>query len=732
MSDGPKNTGNTEPHDDLLFAEDSNISEEDRQEILEQIDHVVDTNRIPVTKDLFRLKAKRGGALFPVLMNVILLGLAAAGILFAFRYFAVRQDSLSESARQYLSTEGRLIEEIREESETALRQKEQEIGRIQQELGELDRQSRELRQSMDERIQSREAELRARLQEELEQERARLQEQGISQEDISERLETLETQRAAEVAQQLEAFREEAQAEIRQKEQELAEAKSLAEEILQQASAEREQLRQEALQRERELRTQFEAEREVLESRSTEAETRLKEISELREREALVNDQITGAYASAIGQMRQGNVETALRELNSLEEFLGAPSIRTLPSVADRRQVELFIIENLKENLETKSVQPEERDSSLLEAANQAVNAREIAARAEQARNEGRLDDAKRLYSRALESIPALNRAYSGLRAIENNQTAGEIQSSIEAARALLEEGSREESLAEFKRAALMSAGSRSGLAEEAVNGMETILRRELAAAADEMESAVGAREDRITELGATLTQSRRRIAALTEDLEESEEELAELKSVLNERQTELDGADAAEIRERDRKIAELNGEIEELRESVQLARASGGAPSRSAVETAREDVYSGVLDYLDYVSGTDSETVKRQVRAKAEEDVQFRSVAERLQEILESGAEEARYLEFTETKLIGTVSSVTGGRVVIEPLAAVSAAQGNTIIIKRRTSSGEIPIATGEIYDAAAGRITAGLDTRLSSGRSPMVMDLVYMDMSE
>ncbi|MFP4561978.1 MAG: hypothetical protein ACLFRY_01595 [Spirochaetia bacterium] len=724
MSDGPIYTPEQEHNGDFIFVDDSNVTEEDRKEILEQIDHVVETNRIPVTGEMFRLKAKRGGGLFPLLMNVILLALAAGGIFYAFRYFETRQESLSEESRGYLSTEGRLIEEMRRESEARLRQKEMEIGRIRQELDELDRQSRELRQSMDERIESREAELRSRLEAELEAERRRLQAQGVSREDISERLDTLEQQRLNEAQDELEEFRAEAQAEIRQREQELAEARTLAEEILEEASVEREQLRQEALEREEELRTQFQAERQELETRSTEAEERLRELTALRERESLVNDQITGAYSSIIEKIREGDIDTALSELDNLKEFLNAPNIQTLPTVADRRRVELFIIDNLRENLEAQAAPAATRDASLLDAANLVVNAREVVNRGNSAREEGRFEEAERIYTRALETIPAMNEAYTALRSIEENRTAGAIRGRIEAAEELLSEGNTDDALEEFRQAAVMAAGPRSNLAEEAVSGIETALSREAAAEAEELESRLeselrretGSREERIRALEADLAEARQNLAEARESLEETRERVTALTE-----ETETD----------EEAVSGLKSRIEELQEELTLARAAGTARPEP-VENVREEVYGTVLDYLGYVSGTESESIRTQLERKAEEDRLFRSIVDRLQGILEAGAAEARLIQVGETRLIGTVSSVAAGRIVIEPLVTVPITQGNTVIIKRRTASGEVPVATGEVYDVSAGRIAANLVSRLSTERSPMVMDLVYMEMPE
>lgn len=821
--------------DEFLVLEDAKISEEDRQEILTQIETVVERNQIPITEELFRIHPKKKGAVFPVLLNLVTLALVAGGVFFMFRFFQARQESLSTETRAYLSTEGRLIEELRKESEEALAEKEAEIGKIQDELAELDRQSRNLQENMEESIREREEELRRELEAELAAERERLQGQGVSQEDIEAQLQALEAERLEEFNSRIEEFRAEVQAELAQKEAELTRAREMAREILEQANEERARLEEETRQREAELREQFEEEREALESRSSEAEARLQELSELREREILINDQIIGSYANVIDQIQAGNIEAAGNSLEELKRFLQDPAIQSLPSIAGRKNVELFIIDNIQDNIETQAADTGAETRSLLDAANLVVTARNIVARADAAAEAGDQEEAGRLYRQALEAVPTVNRAFRSIRSIEENQTAGAIRGIVDEARTILAEGNREEALQLFRQAALMSAGVNEQLALDAVTGVErvyvlnnrddvnalnediadleetvTIQEQAIAELEDtaeklretiaEQEEAIALREDIVSRRDETIEELQSRIAENTETIEDlrgdiagfedeigtKEEELAALQEELETAEANLSSADermgelqdeigsleaeiaalesevadlteanrelsseaasrsegassaemqrlAEELEEKDTEIANLRLQVASL--SNQLRSATSNISSNDAARLAaeaRENVYQDILDFVGYLTGDKPSRFRREIEEKAEEDAMYRNAIEQIQELAETTIAVEDTIQTVETKLIGTIASVTAGRVVIEPLVNIPIPEESRILIKRRTSSGEVPIADGEVYSVAAGRISAKINERISPTRSPMVMDLVYMEVEE
>ena len=781
---------------EFVLLEDSEMSEEDRKEILEQIETVVAQNRIPVDETLFKISPRKRGALFPILLNLITILLIGGAVLFAFRYFQARQETLSLETEQYLSTEGKLIEELRKESQEKIRQKEQEIGQIQSELEELDRQSRELQEDMEARVEARAAELRKELEAELEAERERLIDQGVSPDKIEAQIEELEEQRSAEFSNRLEEYREEMQAELAAKEQELAEAKRLAEEILEEASRERAELEEEGRRREEELRAQFEEEREALETRSTEAEARLEELAQLRERESLITDQLIGAYEDVIGKIQTGDLEGAEAALAELETFIRDPSLQGLPTISKRKNIELFIIDTLRETLETRTANPAAETKSLLEAANLLVTAREIVSQADAASDAGDVEESRRLYRQALEAVPALNRAYKSIRTIEENRSGRAIRQAVTDAQNALREGDREAALAGFRQAAFMGAGSFEPLMRDALMGLERVFALD----ADE---AIEAREGRLTEKDETIRRLNGEIGRLEEELEELEtekaayeeqiEELGTEKAAYEEQIEKLEAENAAyeaeiekrtaeageseqelnaklasleqSVAEKEERIGELEEEIASLREAADETEPPGaevveegddekdeqirrleaelaekeyqlesmrGTVSTEELErrvaAAREQSFQEVLDAIAYVTGGSTPSTKEAVEERGDQDPMYRNVFEEIKKIAEQEVEVTERVRVIESKLLGTISSVTAGRVIIEPLIDLEVEEGTKILIKRRTSSGEIPIAEGRVDEVAMGRLTARIEKRISTTRNPIVMDLVYL----
>jgi hypothetical protein len=200
-------------NDEFVFDESSGISKEDQKDILSQIEKVATESKIQVHPDVFQIKAIKRGVLFPIVINLSAALALAAGIVTLYLLFQRGEEQLLESARGITTAEGKLLEELKRESEEKLKKKNTEIADIQSRLTLLDRERQDLQVNMEAKISSREAELRQTLEEELEAEKQKLREQGLSQEDIDAQLEDLESRKQAVFDRQLQAFREEAEAE---------------------------------------------------------------------------------------------------------------------------------------------------------------------------------------------------------------------------------------------------------------------------------------------------------------------------------------------------------------------------------------------------------------------------------------------------------------------------------------------------------------------------------------
>ncbi|MEE8589876.1 MAG: hypothetical protein V3T35_01010, partial [Spirochaetia bacterium] len=106
--------------DEFVLDEQSGISKEDQQEILEEIEKVSEESRISVTPETMVIKAAKRGFVFPLLVNIFSIVLLAGGGFTLYYFFQRGETVLMEEGSAIASAEGKLIEELKKESEAAL------------------------------------------------------------------------------------------------------------------------------------------------------------------------------------------------------------------------------------------------------------------------------------------------------------------------------------------------------------------------------------------------------------------------------------------------------------------------------------------------------------------------------------------------------------------------------------------------------------------------------------
>jgi len=651
-------------------AEIKGISEEDKQEIYENIDRVVENNRIPVTEELLTLKPKKKGAAFPVTINIIAIVAVAAAFFVSNTFFEQRREALSLETEQYLSTEGKLIEQLKKESEEKLKVKDEEIRKIQEELAELDQRSAELQANMENTIRRREAELRSELEQALEAERERLQEAGASTEDIESRLAEFEEERRREFEHQLENFREEAEAEIRAKEEELEQARALNRDFLARMNAEKAELEAELEEREEELSQQFEAEKAALEKETSEARQKLAELAAKSENERLFLDQLTSGYIGIKENLQKENYAAALEGAAALEKLLKDPSVTSLPGIAGRLEAERFILDTLKEDIESKTYKEDTDTASMVQAAETFLSAQEVARRGAAAMEAGNTTQAGEYYNRALASLPSIQRAHNDLATIRNEENARRLSAGISGAEELLAANNFTGAVERLKSAILSSETGNTELYERAVKGIENALtmqrrsairekdreiarlseeqQKELENLENELNSRIAALEAtieelniRISEQNETILSSEEAMTALEEEyqarIEELEnryrQELAEKEADYEERLEEKDKAYEERLAEKDAAYEELlaekeaaAAEYEERRErlAAEIKAMGEEISGLRAVKTVYEELTADYLDYRSRIAGLLPADNREQARQAEELYTQF------------------------------------------------------------------------------------------------------------
>ena len=290
--------------DPLQPIEEMEISPEEREQVLKQIETVIAENRAPQRVDLASLRPEKRGLLLPLLINLVALVLIAAGVLLLSRYFELRKDNITLRRTSYLSAEGTLIQTLKKETESRLQAKEQEIASIQLRLQEADQERQALKLELEAELATREGELRRKLEDELSRERERLLALGTSEAGISDRLREFESRQQDSIDREIADYRRQLDAQLQEKEQELLESQRRSREALDKANRDRDELLSE-------LKKQ-ESEKSAAEQRLTELKARLKA-------ESLMGDQSAAVFAGLEEDLRAQRYTEALQDLESLE-----------------------------------------------------------------------------------------------------------------------------------------------------------------------------------------------------------------------------------------------------------------------------------------------------------------------------------------------------------------------------------------------------------------------------
>jgi len=317
------------------------VPEEDRRELLLQIEKVVAGNKIKVSPELFVINARKRGILLPFLVTGLAITVLISGLFGLYTLFRREERNIGSTPVVSASVEGRLIDEIRKEAEALVAEKDQEIDEIERRLLEIEEQRNTLQSSMESRIALKEEELRRELEAELEELRQKLLAGGASEAVIAEELKNLEEERTAYYEQLLAEFKNTAMAERRQAEENLRRMEREAEDTLRRINEERDQLRLE-------LENKLAGSLEGLEA----AQLELAKLTDLRTREENVSSQILGLYLSLKENISEGAIARGEQNLSQLRALLNNEAYLSITSFREQKSANLFILESLERMLD--------------------------------------------------------------------------------------------------------------------------------------------------------------------------------------------------------------------------------------------------------------------------------------------------------------------------------------------------------------------------------------------
>jgi hypothetical protein len=401
--------------DPIVFDKDSGITKEDQKAIIQEIEKAALQNKITAGPQAFVLKAQKKGILLPLLVNLLAIFLLAAGGLLLYYFYQRGETTLKEESVAITTAEGRLIEELKKESEEALLAKSREIDQIQGQLAVIDKERDELARNMEAKVASREQELRRGMEAELDAEREKLRQKGISEADIDRRLALLEAEKTAQFQRQMDGFRRQAEQERAKSESNLKSLQQEYQATLEQANAERQKVLEDSRQRETELKSQLEARTRTLEAESREAHQELSRIAEQREKEELASGQLLGFYDQIKGNMKAGRLDQALQDVEGARQYLNDPAIVALPAVQQRREVEFFVLDSIGSLVKAEMKKEQTDTGSLIAAASLLSDLRNRVTEGDAALARGEAGEAQKKYDQALALIPEVNKTHKYL-----------------------------------------------------------------------------------------------------------------------------------------------------------------------------------------------------------------------------------------------------------------------------------------------------------------------------
>jgi len=398
---------------------ESGITTEERREISAAIDVVSRANRIASGGAPLEVTARKRGILLPLVVNAAAILVTVAVLFFLARGFVARDTAIIAQGSGLASAEGKLLQELKRESDARLRERDRAIADIQVKMQTVDKERNDLVATMDERVTAREAQLRTQLQDELNKERASLEGQGLSAAGVQSRLKAFADQKNQELQRELAAFKaqaaaDRAAADLTYKKLGDEYARNMSalgaerKKILDDAQAQEDKLRATVDEKTRQLEAQGASARAALDR----AKAELARLQSGHDAAQAAEDRIVGFYSTIKQAFQDRRFDAAASAADDLSAYLDDPAVATLPTLQARRPMDLFVAETLAGEARTELQNAVADTSQLLDQARLLGEVEDAARAADAAQKAGDRATADAKYQEALSKVPEILAAY--------------------------------------------------------------------------------------------------------------------------------------------------------------------------------------------------------------------------------------------------------------------------------------------------------------------------------
>lgn len=701
---------------DLLL---NTYTEEEKTEILGEIESAAFSAHMQAAGAVEAFHPRKRGILFPILINAAAVVLVVVGWFGAQAYFTNRQDTLKIKTSQLFGTEGTLLAKVLEDSKAQLEAKNAEIGSIQANLDKMAQEKNSLVANFDSQLSAKENALKADLAKQLEAEKTRLQALGISQTDITAKLNEFQAQKNAEFNAQLDTYKKTAQAEIDQRTKEVA----VMQAKLTSTQAETDKLKADyeskSAAREKDLQGQLSSQGASLDKLTRE-----------REELNLFFRQTDAQYANVRNALESGDLAKAQTAVGLLKGVLNTGAASPTDAVRQRSQADLLLANALDKTVNQLAEAAKKPDADpRFEAFKTAVKKAQAAS----------ADERPALMAKALASLPETEAALAVVQAWESQKALAALNDRLKAA-----EAQRGTDLAQKAAEQALLNQNWADAVDQREEDLAT-LRARVAALQSSLAAVQSNLDAEDSTLGATVAGLRDQLAIQKAKLDSLTAENARWTALVN-----------AYLRTRDQALASLtdpthpdfaaaktlflrpfatdDGKLwfpDYVATFDKLAAAL--TPPPTADNTAvRKQAFADVLLFTDYMQGKAGTAGSPKEAQTASEklsraDDAYKTVVDAIQGLLTTGAKET-ILRTDKFRLFGSVLSRSGTKITVEPLTAASATVGQPIEVRRSSSKGETVLARGNVTAVGAKKTEADLLPATAPRTEPAAGDTVYL----
>ena len=451
---------------ELQENEDKSISPEEREKILSQIEEAVGRSRMKITPETFLFKPRKRGSVLPIIVNAAALLVIVAGVGVAVLLSRRSEQSIIAAPVTLLTAEGKMVAALKEQARAQLEGKDKEIASIRERLAGIDQERARIKQEADAAVLKREQELQDSLNQSLAAQRAKLTASGLSEDAVARRIGDFETKSRAAADAQLATFRTQSEADRAEKERTIQKLQAEYQQTLSAAQADRTKAQEDAARRQSELEAGSRQKQVALEQDKAAALSELEKLRQQQGKEQLVLDQFLSYYQKARDQIQAAQPVAARKVLADFRTYLDDPDLATLPGIARRRPVELFLIDSLDQLIRAQAAPAGDTQNvpALVASANLISAVSALVQQGDALFQVQGYDKARDLYLSALAQIPATQAGYTKLGEIEKifaSQKKKDVAALMAAGNASYRTGNYDSAVENYGRALELLQGER-------------------------------------------------------------------------------------------------------------------------------------------------------------------------------------------------------------------------------------------------------------------------------